>query len=145
MKHYTIKFNNNNTNTTTFDFRNNNATKALDDLILSNIIKKNPFLAPSYYEKKKSDTIIIDNRITSSPLKGNFDTDFAKAAAFLANYTPTKSIYTFDNNDITFFEDEIQIGSTLIPLYMLESSSYYDLIPKKTKEIIINIFISIKG
>lgn len=145
MKHYTIKFNNNtNNNTTSFDFRNNNASKALDDLILSNMIKKNPFLSPDYYEKKRNDrTIIIKNN--SNLLKGNFDLDFAKAAAFLANYTPKKSIYTFNDDDITFFEDEIQIGSTLIPLYMLESSSYYNLIPKKTKEIIINIFISIKG
>lgn len=144
MKHYTIKINNSEKNTGNYTFRNTNPSKSLDDLILSNLIKANPYLSYLRDTEKKDDHIIIPNR-TSSILKGDFDDEFTKAAKFLANYTPKKSIYKIDNNDITFFEDEIQIGSTLIPLYMLEDISYYNRLPKTTKNIIINLFITIKG
>ena len=151
MKHYTIKINNSeNTGNT---FRNTNYSKSLDDLILSNIIKTNPYLSyikndePSIRIKtiKKDDHIIIPNRSYSSILKSNFDDEFTKAAKFLAKYNPSKNIYKFDDNDITFFEDEIQIGSTLIPLYMLEDSRYYNTFTPATKNIIINLFITING
>lgn len=156
MKHYTIKINKNNNNGINFR-NNNNASKALDDLILSNMIKMNPYLA---YKKKDSlldsmfneadldagnDRIIISNRPTISFLKDNLDTRFAEAANFLANYTPTKKIYFTDGTPIAFFEDEIQIGDTLIPLYELTSPKYYNTFNPETKKIIINIFISIKG
>ena len=155
MKHYTIKINNSNKNTG-INFRNTNPSKSLDDLILSNLIKMNPYLKSSFNNNntldamfieagmKNDDHIIIPNR-TSSILKGDLETEFTKAAKFLANYTPTKSIYKIDSNDITFFEDEIQIGSTLIPLYKLEDIRFYDTFAPETKKIIINLFITIKG
>lgn len=147
MKHYTIKINNSEKkNTGIYNFRNtNNPSKSLDDLILSNIIKTNPYLGGfyGYTTKKDNDRITISNRNYSSILKDDFDTEFAKAAKFLAKYNPGKNIYTFDENDITFFEDEIQIGSTLIPLYMLEDYRYYKDITPATKNIIINLFITI--
>lgn len=153
MKRYTIEINKKNNNN--FSFRNNNnPSKALDDLILSNLIKMNPFLG---YKKEDStlkamfdeagfntdDHIIIPNRDNSYLLKGNFDSEFAKAANFLSNYTPTKSTYIIDKNDITFFEDEIQIGTTLIPLYKLKDIRYYNEFTPKTKNIIINLYINI--
>ena len=154
MKRYTIEINKNNT----FDFRNrsNNPSKRLDDIILSNLIKMNPFLIG----KKKSDSALLDamfddagfepnDRITiynnnnSCLLKGNFDSDFAMAANFLSNYTPKKKIYFFKSTPIEFFEDEIQIGDILIPLYKLSSPKYYNTFTPETKNLIIDIFISI--
>ena len=152
MKRYTIKINNNNTNNGSF---NNNASKNLDNLILSNLIKMNPYLG---YKKKSTsfldaafaeaglnggdDRIIIDNRFDGYSLK---DTDFTRAAKFLSNYTPTKTYYKINRDDIAFFEDEIQIGDTLIPLYKLESPTYYSEFTPRIKNIIINLYITIKG
>lgn len=155
MKRYTIEINKNNN---TFDFRNrsNNPSKKLDDIILSNLIKMNPFLIG----KKKSDSALLDamfddagfepnDRITiynnnnSYLLKGNLDSDFAMAADFLSSYTPKKKIYFFKNTPIEFFEDEIQIGDILIPLYKLSSPKYYNTFTPETKNLIIDIFISI--
>ena len=151
MKRYTIKINKNNNNN--FNFRgNNNPSKALDDLILSNLIKMNPYL-----DKKDDrtldamlteagmgtdDHILITNRTTGNLLKGDFDTEFTKAAKFLANYTPTRT-YTFNRDDIAFFEDEIQIGDILIPLYKLNDIKYYNSFTPDLKKTIINIYISI--
>lgn len=151
MKRYTIKINKNNNNN--FNFRgNNNPSKALDDLILSNLIKMNPYL-----DKKDDrtldamfaeagmgtdDHILITNRTTGNLLKGDFDTEFTKAAKFLANYTPTKT-YAFNRDDIAFFEDEIQIGDILIPLYKLNDIKYYNSFTPDLKKTIINIYISI--
>lgn len=155
MKRYTIKINNTNTNNGSI---NTNASKSLNDLILSGLIKMNPFLKNSIKKKNDSlldamfedagfdtsDRIIIPNRDNSFLLKGDFNTTFAKAANFLSSYTPTKKYYTlFDGTPIEFFEDEIQIGYDLIPLYMLSSPKYYNTFTPTTKNIIINIFISI--
>lgn len=153
MKHYTIKINKNNNNN--FSFRTNNASKDLDNLIFSNLIKMNPFLIG----RKKNDStldamfadagfdtndhIIIPNRDNSYLLKGTFDSEFAKAANFLSGYTPTKKIYFFDNTPIKFFEDEIQIGNDLIPLYKLNTPKYYSTFTPAIKNTIINIYISI--
>lgn len=148
MKHYTIKINKNNNNNTSFNFRDfTDPSKKLDDFLASRIIESTPYLYDIIAPKKTYKTrILIPNRDYSSLLKDNFDIEFGKAARFLLAYTRKPkldfSIYSMDDN-INFFEDEIQIGSTLIPLYMLEDSRYYSSIPKKTKNIIINIFISI--
>ena len=152
MKRYTIKINKNNNNN--FSFRgNNNPSKALDDLILSNLIKMNPYLGKKDDRTLDAmfaeaglgtdDHILISNRTTGNLLKGDFDTEFTKAAKFLANYTPTTKIFTFDRNDIAFFEDEIQIGDILIPLYKLSDIKYYDGFDADLKKTIINIYISI--
>lgn len=157
MKRYTIKINKNNNNN--FSFRNpiNNPSKSLDDLILSNLIKMNPFLTGKKKENDDildamfidagfdtDDHIIIPNRDNSYLLKGNFNTEFAKAANFLSSYTPKKKTYRlFDGTPIEFFEDEIQIGYDLIPLYKLSSPKYYSTFTPETKNLIINIFISI--
>lgn len=152
MKHYTIEINNDNNN---FSFRNliNNPSKSLDDLILSNMKKMNPYLdgkdstLDAMFNEAgfdTSDRIIIPNYDYSDLLKGDFDTEFTKAAKFLSSYTPTKKYYRFyDNTPIGFFEDEIQIGDILIPLYKLNSSKYYNTFDSRTKKLIINIFISI--
>ena len=147
MKRYTIKINKNNNNN--FSFRNNdNPSKKLDDIILSNLIKMNPFLG---YKKDTSadtieygDRIIIPNRDNSYLLKDNSSyNEFAKAANFLSNYTPIKSYYTLNDTPIAFFEDEIQIGTTLIPLYKLSDARYYKTFDSSIKNIIINLYITI--
>jgi len=156
MKTYTIKINRNNNNS--FNFRNlNNASKNLDDLIIAGLTKMNPYLrgtknigtpdptlnamlAEAGFDT--DDHIIISNRDNSYLLKDN-SIEFAKAAKFLSNYTPIKKYYLYDETPIEFFEDEIQIGSTLIPLYKLSDSRYYRTFDRKTKNIIINLFITI--
>lgn len=154
MKNYTIKINNNNSG---INFRNTNyASKNLDDLILAGLKKMNPFLGSTIKKNDStldamfaeagftSDRIIIPNRDYSYLLKGNFDSEFAKAAAFLSGYTPKKKIsYIFNDTPIAFFEDEIQIGDCLIPLYKLSSPTYYKTFTPEIKNTIINIFISI--
>jgi hypothetical protein len=160
MKRYTIKLNKDNsifrTNTT-------NASKALDDLILGNMINMNPYLGKTkkiYTTIDRSDDtldaminelndnkyILISNRDYRGYLKGDFDTEFAKAAKFLANYKPKKNSYKlYDDTFIKFFEDEIQIGYDLIPIYDLISPSRFSKIDDKTKNIIINFYITING
>jgi len=148
MKHYKIKINNNNSN---INFRKNNASKDLDDLILSNMRKMNPYLDSDntldamFNEAgfNSDDHIIIPNRTYSSILKGNFDTEFTKAAKFLSSYTPKKRIYRINSDEITFFEDEIQIGYDLIPLYKLKNIAYYKEFTPEIKNIIINLYINI--
>lgn len=149
MKKYTIKLKKNNGS-----FNNSaNASKALDDLIFAGLTKMNPYL-----KKTKSDNILdamfedagfeIYDHITihnGSILKDDFDTDFAKAAKFLASYTPTKKYILTDGTPIEFFEDEIQIGYDLIPLYKLSSPKYYTLFTPETKKTIINLFITINA
>ena len=151
MKHYTIKINKNNNN---FSFRNliNNPSKSLDDLILSNMTKMNPYLEKNddtldamlrEANIGTSDRIIILNN-SDSPLKDYTNDEFARAAKFLSSYTPNKKKYIlFDDTPIKFFEDEIQIGYDLIPLYKLSSPKYYSAFTPETKKIIINIYISI--
>lgn len=153
MKHYTIKFDNNNNNRSNGSIFSN-ASKNLDNIILSNLKKMNPFMTnidstdptldAMFDETFGKDYIIIPNRNYDYLLKGDFDTEFAKAAKFLANYNPKKIRYTLiDGTPIEFFEDEIQIGFDLIPLYKLSSPRYYSTLAPKTKNTIINIFISI--
>lgn len=149
MKHYTIKINKNNNSNGSF---NNNASKNLDNLILSGLIKMNPYLKKTdslldaMFNEADLNTgnhIIIPNRDNSYLLKDN-STEFIKAARFLANYTPNKNTYTlFDGTPIAFFEDEIQIGYDLIPLYKLSTPKYYNTFTPEIKKTIINIYISI--
>ena len=153
MKHYTFEINKNNNNK--FSFRNlfGNPSKSLDDLILSNMTKMNPFLTGKKKEDPTLDAMFIDAGFDTDDhiiipnksylLKGIIDTDFAKAARFLSSYTPKKNYIIFDDTEIKFFEDEIQIGNTLIPLYKLSSPKYYNSFDPELKSTIINIFISI--
>lgn len=153
MKKYTIKINNK--KNTGINFRSNtNASKALDDLIFAGLTKMNPYLKKTKSDNlldamfedagfNTDDHIIISNR--SSILKDDFDTDFAKAAKFLSTYTPNKKYILTDGTPIVFFEDEIQIGYDLIPLYKLSSPKYYTLFTPETKKTIINLFITINA
>ena len=143
MKRYTIKINKNNNNNN-FSFRtNNNPSEALDNLIFSNLNKMNPYLYGIDKKDEIDDHIIIPNRSNNSYLLKGISTEFAEAAKFLSDYTPTKKYYTYDKTPIEFFEDEIQIGNILIPLYKLSNSKYYNTFDTKTKNIIINLFITI--
>ena len=152
MKHYTIKINKNNNNS--FNFRTN-TSKSLDDLILSGLKKMNPFLSKTNDSTLDAmfidaglnidnDHILIPNRDYGYLLKGNFDTEFTKSAKFLSKFTPKKKYILFDGTPIEFFEDEIQIGYNLIPLYKLTSPTYYNTFTTEIKNTIINIFITIR-
>lgn len=142
MKTYTIKINNNNNNYSNGSFFTN-ASKNLDNLILSNLRKMNPYLNTDSTLDAMLDEAGFIYRDNGYLLKGNFDSEFAKAAKFLADYTPKKKCIIFDNTPIGFFEDEIQIGYDLIPLSNLRDTRYYTTFTPEIKKTIINIYISI--
>ena len=143
MKTYTIKINNNNNSSNGSFFTN--ASKNLDNLILTNMKKMNPYLNtdPDYTLDSMFDEAGFIYRDNGCLLKGNFDTEFARAAKFLANYTPKKKYFIFGDTPIEFFEDEIQIGYDLIPLSKLSNIRYYNTFTPEIKKTIINIYISI--
>lgn len=138
---YTFKFNNNSNN-----FRNNNDwSKILDNIILTDVMKKNPYLKTKEEKfidavlkdiaPKNDDRIIIDNTRSNN--------DFLKAVQFLKDYTPTKNYYELaDGTPVVFFEDEIQIGYDLIPRN--EFIDFTSLFTPAKKKTIIDIYIKIR-
>ena len=145
MNKYTFKINNNTTSTT---FPTTNYSKIIDNIISTNIIKANPYL-------KKDD--LIDNLIEDSKkycsttiTSGHLDTDFIKAANFLANYKKSNTIKLpficgkiyklIDGTPIAFYDDEIQIGYDIYKYTDFTDIKFLNAIGNTTKNIIINIF-----
>ena len=133
-KTYNFKSANNNT----FSFcKNNDYSKTIDDIILSDIIKKNSYLID--YDYKPSTTYI-------APLKD--DDEFIKAANFLANYKKNdykKFIYgklykLNDGTPIVFYEDEIQIGFDFYKYSDFKNASFISNLTSKKKKTIITIY-----
>lgn len=158
-KEYTFTFDKNTSNNSffgAFGTKTTNYSKILDDLIASDIMKKNNYLK-NYYSTPANDTIscalgeifkkpagiIID----SIALKDN--NKFIKAANFLANYKKKNILFpniifgkTYKLNDgtpIIFYDDEIMIGLDLYSYDDFKDITFLNLLPKKTKSAIINI------
>lgn len=143
-----------------------NFSKILDDIILSDIIKKNSYLGIkktpdtsngfTYINKNAdySDILgIIDagNKCDSSLLKAKANA-FAKAANILANYNKPKinklpyilgKTYYFGNTAVIFYDDEIQIGFDTYSYKDFDNILFLNALPKPTKKIIIDITIKI--
>ncbi len=142
MEKYTFKINNKNNASN----NNYNASKALDDLILSNIMRNNPYLHKSNTKSTTKDKIIIN---LGSILKN--DIDFITAAKTLANYSFNNK-YKFDKGirykingiPVIFYDDEVQIGFDCFSYDDLTSSSFLNTLTEDTKNVIINIYITIK-
>lgn len=159
MKYTTFTFNTNKKNNS-FNINNgsNNYSKALDDIILSNLKSTTPYifkdatLGAAFDElnktkKTKSIDITINSGAKSSKkiptlfdainyFKGN-NYNFSKLTS---NY-PT---YHINGTPITIFEDEIQIGYDLIPFNLFDDYAYINSLSNNTKKTIIDIYITIK-
>lgn len=150
---YTFDFNitKNNPSTTT---RNNNASKALDNLILSRITsmlgrdEKREELNFSYTPKKKNKkTIDIDITIPKKKMTITGKPDMMTFAKALAGIMKSKNRNTYDfllddGTPIKLFADEIQIGYELFDLDDAARALYKMLSDNRKKEII-DIYITL--
>ena len=134
----------NNKNNNIINNGSTNYSSILDDIIVSDVIKKNSYLFNSYND-------YLDDLLTSKPLKDDND-EFIKAAKFLANYKknyyklPKKYIYgkmytLSDGTPIVFYDDEIQIGFDTYKYTDFGDTILLNTLPSKTKKIIINIYL----
>lgn len=158
MKYTTFTFNTGKKNNS-FNINNGstNYSKALDDIILSNLKSTTPYifkdatLGAAFDELNKTKTKSIDITINSGAksskkiptlldainyFKGN-DYNFTK---LMSDY-PT---YHINGTPITIFEDEIQIGYDLIPFNLFDDYNYINGLSNNTKKTIIDIYITIK-
>ena len=120
--------------------KSTNYSKILDDIIYDNVIKKNSYL---FTGMKKSRYI------------GDVDSDFLKAAEFLANYKePKNKLYDFiigrtdylsDNTPIIFYDDEIQIGFDVFKYSDFTSTDFISAIAPKMKNTIIDIYTNARN
>ena len=113
-----------------------NYSKTIDDIIFSDVMKKNPYLF--------TDT---DLYITRDSKETSYD--FLKAAKFLANYKKPENklniiightYYLSNNTPIIFYDDEIQIGFDIFKYSDFAMSSFLENIKPSTKKIIIDIY-----
>jgi len=134
----------NNKNNNIINNGSTNYSSILDDIIVSDVIKKNSYLFNSYND-------YLDDLLTSKPLKDD-NLEFIKAAKFLANYKknyyklPKKYIYgkmytLSDGTPIVFYDDEIQIGFDTYKYTDFGDTILLNTLPSKTKKIIINIYL----
>ena len=140
IKTYTFKNNNNTKSSFSFPNKFINYSKILDDIITTDVIKKNNYLfAEKYFGDSTKKTIIGDD-------------EFTKAAKFLANYKKNKSIklpfiygkmYKLNNGTpIVFYDDEIQIGFDFYSYSDFENLSFLNNLNESTKKTIINIYLN---
>lgn len=158
MKTYTFNVNK---NTKTINSSNNNFNTSayIDNVVLSNLKRAIPYAfkgtidedyRPSMYVTEPKKVVDIDITIKKSPttytsLDFNKYTDFIKAIEFLSsldNYDDSADFYLEDGTPVRIFEDEIQVGFTLIPLRKI-SKNAYDKLSKKNKKAIIDLVINI--
>ena len=134
----------NNKNNNIINNGSTNYSSILDDIIVSDVIKKNSYLFNSYND-------YLDDLLTSKPLKDD-NLEFIKATKFLANYKknyyklPKKYIYgkmytLSDGTPIVFYEDEIQIGFDTYKYTDFGDTILLNTLPSKMKKIIINIYL----
>lgn len=133
----TYNFNASELKNNTNSFLTDNYSKILNDIIISDVIKKNDYLFTT------PKTCVIN----SSQLKDD-TSEFIKAAKFLANYKPNnklkfvigKTYYLVDGTPIIFYDDEIQIGFDLFKYEDFDSDFFIHNLDTSTKKIIIDIY-----
>ena len=170
MKKYTFNIKDNKSNTTTF--RTNNR-KSLNDIIATDIIKKNPSLfghIGSYNNISLNNGYLVDSDYTDDLYRscvsdhntekrttiifnrsGLKDNAFINAANFLANYKSHKThkyalnklYYTIDNIPVVFYEDEVQIGYNIYKYDQFDDIDFLNGLTTETKKIIIKISIKL--
>ena len=123
-----------------------NYSSILDNIIASDVIKKNSYLlnTGSTYANNIDDILIGSSY-------GYTTSDLDKAIKFLANYKKNKKIYKIpyalnkmytlsDGTPIIFYDDEIQIGFDTYKYADFSDLSFINALTPKKKDIIINIF-----
>lgn len=152
MKKTTFIINKKNTNNfRTNDSKSTNYSKMLDNLIAANIIKTNPYLTTYNSDDTEIDNIInaSKNLIDGCSL---MDTTFKNAAKYLADYNKNKhtikskfifgKTYKLSNGmNITFYDDEIQIGTNLYSYSDFGDIIFLKKLPSNIQKTIININI----
>lgn len=130
-----------------------NYSEILDNIIFTDVIKKNDYLF-TYNEPIKTqytdsfvDAIvddIFDKNIITFNLKDN---DFIKASSFLANLNKHYSPFEFgkiykltDGTPIIFYDNEIQIGCDCFSYSDFADINFLNAIKPKTKKTIIDIY-----
>lgn len=113
-----------------------NYSKTIDNIIFSDVMKKNPYLF--------TDTDLYITRDSKE-----ISSDFLKAAKFLANYKKPenklnviigRTYYLSDNTPIIFYDDEIQIGFDVFKYSDFSSTDFISAIAPKMKKTIIDIY-----
>lgn len=148
MKKYTFTFPK---STTTKNNEYTNYSEIINDIILNNIKKNNPYLFTTNEENKPKKKINIDitlpkNKnidinININKLKNYINTFLSKK-----NYNIPEDDYDFllsDGTPVKLFSDEIQIGFDLLPLNAF-TASLYDQLSKENKKQIKEIYIYIE-
>lgn len=118
-----------------------NYSKILDDIILTDIIKKNTFLLKDYSTPTYT-TIINDP----------YETEFSKAVKFLTNYKKYTKKYKLpyiigkcytlaDGTPIVFYENNIQIGYDFYDYEDFDDLSFLKNLTAAKKKTIIDIYI----
>ena len=159
MKHYIFNNKKNDTNNKffTFDFTTKkDPSEALDELILSDVIKRNPYLANIGKPKDTITSDMIDILLTK-PLygkymipnhtlynitKANKTYSLLSAIRLLLDQNNYGSYELPDGTTIRFFGDEVQIDDTIFSLE--DSKLLMEALKPKTKKTIIDFVISIK-
>lgn len=129
----------------------NNFSEMFDNIILTNMLGQNPYLADLFYKKtepqsKKNKTIDIDITI-EHPYTKNTEYDGIKKCIefFYANH-PSKKGYDFklpDGTPVKLFSNEIQIGYDLIPLNNF-TKKIYDALSEECKKNIVEITVELQ-
>ena len=171
MKHITINLDNNTRiNNNTKSFTPSNASAILDDIILTNISKANPYLFGKGYEtgaiiddlftkKEPKKTLSFDIKIKKNPtIKKDthviFDenrdiisyTDFANAMKLLSENHSDYDSYDFelpDGTKVALQPDGLMVGETLIFFDDYDYKYYYNMLSPIAKKTIIDFTIKI--
>lgn len=141
----TFNFYTKNNSNNTFPKSSTNYSKILDNIIATDIIKKNSYLFNDDIDLFDDTPIIL----TSSSLKAS--DKFTKAAKFLANYKKYKKTYKIpyilgemyklsDGTPVVFYDDEIQIGFDTYKYSDFTNISLLNNLTTTAKKIIINIY-----
>lgn len=122
-------------------------SEKLDDLILSSLIKKNPYMKDLYETPKKECPLAKLFGKKSTAKETNKSIDLISALYYLTHeYKPetySGNYYTIEIGDTTIkvFDDEIQIDDILLSID--DSKDFAAFLPEKKQKLIIDFVINI--
>lgn len=118
-----------------------NYSKILDDIILTDIIKKNNYLFKEKNTKLENAKIFLADTTPSLYDAIKFITNYKKyTLKYNLPYTLGKMYTLTDGTPIVFYDDEIQIGFDTYKYSNLSNFSFLNGLNTSTKKTIINIY-----